>query len=92
MILVSNPRGGKECIKTTKMMLARDVTCQSNMVSKMATAETSKWSYVCNYELKFDDASVYPYVFVGKECIKTITNYVGPLLNMSIQYSVGQLW
>ena len=31
---------------------------------------------------KFDEAGVSPYVFVGKECVKTIKKYVGLLLNM----------
>ncbi len=53
------------------MMLAHYVTCKSNMASRM-TAETSEWPYVCTYQLKFDDIGVYPYVFRGKECIKTI--------------------
>ncbi len=53
-------------------MLAHTVICQSNMASKMAAAENSKLSKVRNYELKFDDTGVYPYVFAGKECIKAM--------------------
>ncbi len=75
MMLVSIPMfwGARNALlyETSKMMLAHYVTCKSNMASRM-TAETSEWPYVCTYQLKFDDIGVYPYVFRGKECIKTI--------------------
>ncbi len=42
-------------------MLAHYIRCKLQYGVNMA-AEKSEWSYVCNYQLKFDNLGVYPYV------------------------------
>jgi len=55
------------------------------MASNMA-ANTSKWTQVHNYWLKFDDLDVYPQVYGGKEHIKTTLDITELLNHYEIEH------